>query len=187
MHSFLLSSEHDLANFLKEKKFEKVFILCGKKSYVNSGAKRILSKYLRNKITKYYYKCSPYPEISELKRIIVCLRKFSPDLVMAVGGGSVLDYAKMANVVEITENLDEQIINYSYPIKKKLTELIAIPTTAGSGAEVTSNAVIYIDKIKYSLESEIIKPDYFFLIPKLVIKATKKIKSSEVLMQSLKQ
>ena len=48
MHSFLLSSEHDLANFLKEKKFENVFILCGKKSYVNSGAKKILSRYLRN-------------------------------------------------------------------------------------------------------------------------------------------
>ena len=84
----------------------------------------------------------------------------------------------MANVIEVTKNLDKKIINYSYPIKKKLTELIAIPTTAGSGAEVTSNAVIYIDKIKYSLENEIIKPDYFFLIPKLVIKATKKIKSS---------
>ena len=178
MHNFLLSSEHDLANFLKEKKFEKVFILSGKKSYINSGAKRILSRYLRNKITKYYYKCSPYPEISELKRIIVCLRKFSPDLMIAVGGGSVLDYAKMANVIEITENLDKQIINYSYPIKKKLTELVAIPTTAGSGAEVTSNAVIYIDKKKYSLENHAIKPDYFFLIPGLVINASKKIKSS---------
>ncbi len=98
--------------------------------------------------------------------------------MIAVGGGSVLDYAKMANVVEITKNLDNKIVNYSYPIKKKLTQLIAIPTTAGSGAEVTTNAVIYIDKIKYSLESEIIKPDYFFLIPELVIKATKKIKSS---------
>ena len=98
--------------------------------------------------------------------------------MIAVGGGSVLDYAKMANVIEVTKNLDKKIVNYSYPIKKKLTELVAIPTTAGSGAEVTSNAVIYIDKIKYSLESEIIKPDYFFLIPKLVIKATKKIKSS---------
>ena len=148
--------------------------MCGHKSYVNSGAKKILSRYLRNKITKYYYKCSPYPEISELKKIIVCLRKFSPDLMIAAGGGSVLDYAKMANVIEITENLNEQIINYSYPIKKKFTELVAIPTTAGSGAEVTSNAVIYIDKIKYSLESEIIKPDYFFLIPELVIKSSKK-------------
>ena len=162
MHSFLLSSEHDLANFLKEKKFEKVFILCGKKSYINSGAKRILSRYLRNKITKFFFKCSPYPEISELKKIIFSLRKFSPDLIVAVGGGSVLDYAKMANVIENTENLVKQIINSSYPIKKKFTQLVAIPTTAGSGAETTSSAVIYIDKIKYSLESEIIKPDYFF-------------------------
>ena len=147
MHSFLLSSERDLANFLKEKKFEKVFILSGKKSYVNSGAKRILSRYLRNKITKYFFKCSPYPEISELKKIIFSLRKFSPDLIVAVGGGSVLDYAKMANVIENTENLAKQIINSSYLIKKKFTQLVAIPTTAGSGAETTSSAVIYIDKI----------------------------------------
>ena len=178
MHSFLLSSEQDLANFLKHEKFEKIFILSGKKSYVGSGAKKILNKYLKNKITKYYFKCSPYPEISELKKIIFSLRKFSPDLIVAVGGGSVLDYAKMANVIENTENLVKQIINSSYLIKKKFTQLVAIPTTAGSGAETTSSAVIYIDKIKYSLESEIIKPDYFFLIPKLAINAPKKIKSS---------
>ena len=54
---------------------------------------------------------------------------------------------------------------------------MAIPTTAGSGAEVTSNAVIYVDKIKYSVEGPQIKPDYF-LIPELVIGASKKIKSS---------
>ena len=178
MFNFLLSSEQDLANFLKHEKFEKIFILSGKKSYVGSGAKKILNKYLKNKITKYYFKCSPYPEISELKKIIFSLRKFSPDLIVAVGGGSVLDYAKMANVIENTENLVKQIINSSYLIKKKFTQLVAIPTTAGSGAETTSSAVIYIDKIKYSLESEIIKPDYFFLIPELAINASKKIKSS---------
>ena len=171
MHNFLFSSELDLKNFIKQKKFTKIFILCGKKSYARSGAKKILPKYLKNKTIKYYFKYSPYPEISELKKIIFSLRKFSPNLIIAVGGGSVLDYSKMANVIENTENLETQIVYSRYPIKKKLTKLIAIPTTAGSGAEVTSHAVIYINKIKYSLESEIIKPDYFFLIPKLAINA----------------
>tara|TARA_B100002003_G_scaffold170170_1_gene158093 strand:- start:147 stop:1262 length:1116 start_codon:yes stop_codon:yes gene_type:complete len=178
VQNFSFSSELDLENFLKNKKFKKIFILCGKKSYVASGAKKILSRYLKNKITKHYFKHLPYPEISELKKIIISLRKFSPNLIIAVGGGSVLDYAKMANTLEITENLDKQIVNYSYPIMKKLSLLVAIPTTAGSGAEVTSNAVIYVKKIKYSIESEMIKPDYFFLIPKLVISGSKKIKSS---------
>ena len=68
MHSFSLSTEQDIANFLKNKKFKKIFVLCGKKSYVRSGAKRILNKYIKNKITQHYYKCSPYPEISELKK-----------------------------------------------------------------------------------------------------------------------
>ena len=178
MHSFSLSSEQDLANFLKNKNFKKIFILCGKKSYVDSGAKKNLDKYLKNKITKHYYKCSSYPEISELKKIILSLRKFSPNLIIAIGGGSVLDYAKMANVVEITENLNEQIINYSCPLKKKFTKLIAIPTTAGSGAEVTSNAVIYVNKIKYSVEGELIKPDFFFLVPDFIRGASNEIKSS---------
>ena len=68
------------------------------------------------------------------------------------------------------------MLNYSYPFKKKLTKLAVIPTTAGSGAEVTSNAVIYVDNIKYSFESELLVPDYFFLVPEFLISAPNKIK-----------
>ena len=53
-----------------------------------------------------------------------------------------------------------------------------IPTTAGSGAEVTSNAVIYVKGIKYSFESELLVPDNYFLIPEFLISAPKKIKAS---------
>ena len=83
-------------------------------------------------------------------------------MILGVGGGAVIDYAKMANVVDVRPDLENLIINYSYPFKKKNTKLAVIPTTAGSGAEVTSNAVIYVDGIKHSFESELLIPDNFF-------------------------
>ena len=175
---FPTSTKYDLELFIKNKKFKKIFILTGNKSYKLSGVKNIFYRILKNKVSKFYFKSSPYPEYFELKKIIFSLRKFSPDLFIAVGGGSVLDYAKIANILEISKNLHKKIIHSNYSIKKKFTKLLAIPTTAGSGAEVTSNSVIYINKIKYSVESEMLKPDYFFLIPELVEGASKKIKSS---------
>ena len=69
-------------------------------------------------------------------------------MILAVGGGAVIDYAKIANVIEIRNDLKDLIVNYSYPFKDKYTKLAVIPTTAGSGAEVTSNAVIYLNGIK---------------------------------------
>lgn len=178
MNSLLLSPEEDLYLFLEKEKFRKIFILCGKESFIKSGAKKILNLILKKKSTYIYYKKSPYPEILELKKIIYSIKKFSPDLIIAVGGGSVIDYGKIANFLEIKGNVNLDIKNSTYKIKKTNTKLLAIPTTAGSGAEVTSGAVIYINKIKYSVENEKIKPDFFFLIPSLVINAPNKIKSS---------
>ena len=123
-------------------------------------------------------KRSKYPEIKELKKIILHVRRIKPDLIIAVGGGSVIDYAKMANILNPHINLKKQIINSDYGKIKKFTKLLAIPTTAGSGAEVTSNAVIYLDKIKFSVESELLKPNYFIIIPEFVLKARKILKAS---------
>ena len=178
MNSFSFSSTSELRVFLKENKFTKILIITGETSYKLSGAEKIISSLLEKKTTKYFFKKLPYPDIEELKKIIIEIKNFCPDLIIATGGGSVLDYAKIANVLTNSENLSQEISNSTYKIKKKYTKLVAIPTTAGSGAEVTSNAVIYIDKIKYSVESQELRPDFFFLIPELVIGASNKIKSS---------
>ena len=142
---------------------------------------QVLKNYLKkikNKEIKYFYKKSEIPVLNELIEIIKEIRNFKPDLFLAIGGGAIIDYAKMANVVDIKTNLAELIINYSYPFKDKYTKLAVIPTTAGSGAEVTSNAVIYVDGIKHSFESELLIPDNFFLIPEFLITAPNKIKAS---------
>jgi len=174
----MISSTNDIKTFISDKGFKKIFILCGKKSFVTSGAQKFFNNLLKKKEISFFNKNSEVPIFMELIEIIRDIRTFKPDLILAVGGGAVIDYAKIANVVEIRDDLKDLIVNYSYPFNKKYSKLAVIPTTAGSGAEVTSNAVIYLDKIKYSFESELLIPDNFFLIPEFLISAPNKIKAS---------
>lgn len=178
MSNISFSSVNELKVLLKEKNLQKILLICGENSFEASGASKILKDLLKNKELKIFKKKFPYPELNELNQIIESLKDFSPDLMLAVGGGSVIDYAKTANVLTESKNLKNEILNSNYEIKKKFTKLAVIPTTAGSGAEVTANAVIYIDKVKYSVEGNFLRPDFFFLIPELVITGSNKIKSS---------
>ncbi len=174
----MTNSLEDLKNFVNDKSFKKVFFLCGEKSFITSGAKNIFEQIKENKEVNIFFKKSNIPIYDELIKIIDKVQKFKPDLLVAIGGGAVIDYSKIANVVVNREDLKDLIINYSYPFKKKFTKLIVIPTTAGSGAEVTSNAVIYVNRIKYSFESELLIPDNYFLIPKFLLSAPNNIKAS---------
>ena len=174
----MVNSAEDIKIFINDKSFKKIFVLCGKKSFVTSGAEKLFKKIIINKEIKLFYKKSELPILEELIEIINDIKNFKPDLILAVGGGAVIDYAKIANVVDVRLDLADLIVNYSYPFKTKYTKLAVIPTTAGSGAEVTSNAVIYVDGIKHSFESELLIPDNFFLIPEFLISAPNKIKAS---------
>ena len=174
----MVNSTEDIKKFINDKSFKKIFVLCGKKSFVTSGADELFKQIVSDKEIKLFYKKSELPILEELIEIINNIKNFKPDLILAVGGGAVMDYAKIANVVDVREDLADLIVNYSYPFKKKYTKLAVIPTTAGSGAEVTSNAVIYVKGIKHSFESELLIPDNFFLIPEFLISAPNKIKAS---------
>lgn len=170
----------NLRKFVKNQKFENILIISGKNSFFKSGAKLLVSKIFEpnKKKIDFYFKNSSYPEFNELKLIIKNIREKKPDLIFAIGGGSVIDYAKIANSLAYSLSIKKDIISSSQKNIKKFCPLVAIPTTAGSGAETTANAVIYLNKIKYSVESEILKPDINFLIPELVLKNKKKLKSS---------
>lgn len=173
------SDQNDLRILIKKKKFKKIFVVTGKNSFYKSGISKIINFKDIKKNFIFYFKTHYLPEVKELKKIVILLEKHNPDLILAIGGGGVIDLAKMSNLVEINKlkNLEKYLYKYQTPGQKKKYPLVAVPTTAGSGAEVTSNAVIYVDKIKYSIESQLLLPNYFFLISKLVIGNPKKLKS----------
>jgi len=91
------------------------------------------------------------------------------DSIVAVGGGSVIDTAKGVNVV-VSEDTDD-LLKYmgNDRLSKPMNPLVVIPTTAGTGSEVTSAAVIRNEEkgIKMQLVSPLLLPDLAILDPRM--------------------
>ena len=116
----MINTTEDIKKFINDKSFKKIFVVCGKKSFVTSGAELLFKELLNNKESKLFYKSSELPVLEELIKIINDIKSFKPDLILAVGGGAVIDYAKIANIIDVRDDLAKLIINYSYPFKKKI-------------------------------------------------------------------
>ena len=130
----------NLSKILKEEHAKNVLIFTGRKSFKN--IKSIIEKELLRLNIHYYNDFSINPKKDEVDIAIKNLNN-DFDIIIAIGGGSVMDFAKA----------------FRYYLKSD-KKLIAIPTTAGTGAESTQFAVIYIDGIKHSLDEKSILPDY---------------------------
>ena len=164
-----LNQKYGIEKTFKSEKIKTILFVSGKNSFYKTKANIFFNKIFKNKRKYYFFKESKLPDFQELKKIIKAKERINPDLIIAVGGGCVLDYAKVASNFSLSENLQKKIVNSDLEknVRSKV-KVLAIPTTAGSGAESTSNAVIYINNVKYSVEGSSIQPDYYFLEPKFL-------------------
>ena len=120
MANSLIKSYLDLKIYLEDKSIKKIFIICGAKSIKELKFKEKIIGFKLNKEISYYAKTNPYPEFEELIKICIEAEKIKPDLIIAVGGGSVIDYAKIVSVLDLNEdNLKEKIILNNIGFKKK--------------------------------------------------------------------
>lgn len=110
-------------------------------------------------------------------------RETKCDLVIGIGGGSAIDTGKaISALLTNTEDLFEylEVIGKGKPLTQKPTPYIAVPTTAGTGAEVTCNAVLESPQhhIKVSLRSPIMFPQLAIIDPELTYNMPPEITAS---------
>ena len=138
---------------LKDIKASHVFLVRGKQSFAQCGAAAKIAEVQQKtgvRITE-FSDFSANPKDEEARNGTELLLDVKPDVIITIGGGSVMDMAKL-----IRHYAAEQ--HYYVP-------LWAIPTTAGTGAEATHFAVVYKNGVKHSIESDDILPDVAILYP----------------------
>lgn len=148
---------------------KRIFLLRGKKSYVECGAQEILEKIFSNNHIEVieWQDFSENPKIEDVEKGINILQNSGASLIIAIGGGSVIDMAKL---IRYAFSYRGDIITGDVTKTKEPIPLIALPTTAGTGCESTPFSVCYKDHVKYSVEHPDILPDCALIYPPFTYK-----------------
>ena len=124
--------------------------------------------------------CPGEPTLAALDAARAALRADPPEVVVALGGGAVIDLAKAlaALVPSARPALDHlEVVGKGLPLDQAPLPLVALPTTAGTGAEVTRNAVIGLPDqgVKVSLRDPRMYPDIALIDSSLMEEAPKTV------------
>jgi len=112
----------------------------------------------------------PNPSIETVIRGGKEMAEFNPDWIIAIGGGSALDAAKVMWVYyEYPETKFEDLVNFKFPKLRTKAKFIAVPSTSGTASEITAFSVITDTEnhIKYPLVSTEMTPDIALLDPEI--------------------
>ena len=113
------------------------------------------------------------PSVETIEEFLPKVREFKPDLLIALGGGSVIDTTKALKVFYDAPELNFEEIAFMdrfskpKPVPKLKTKLIAIPSTSGAGSEVSGASVLKKGGIKYNIVTPEIAPEVAILDPRL--------------------
>lgn len=114
------------------------------------------------------------PTVSDFNRVFESVEQFNPDLILGIGGGSVLDVAKLvAALVNNTQTISEIFgINQ---LKSRSLKLVCVPTTSGTGSEMSPNAILLDENenLKKGIVSPFLVSDFSCIDPELTLSVPK--------------
>lgn len=153
----------NLNKILQARKLERVLLVTGKESYSACGAQKVIDRLLGGFEVERFSDFSVNPKIGDAIKGAKRANRQSSQVIVAVGGGSVLDMAKLIKGIMPSTEFAEEVATGKLAMSENTVPIVAIPTTAGSGSEETHFAVVYVEGQKYSLADNSLKPDYVIL------------------------
>ena len=162
----------DLFTFLSNVKSNQKILIVTSKGFSDRGLINSVRICLKNNHFFVLDAVKKEPSIEQLEYFQQKLSTFKFDLIISIGGGSVTDTAKILSLVLKQSNKDMRISDFNKISFTDNIPLYSVPTTAGSGAELTSFATVwdYTSNEKYSFKSQ-------FLLPKIALYDYKLLKS----------
>ncbi|MBN2269739.1 MAG: iron-containing alcohol dehydrogenase [Sedimentisphaerales bacterium] len=149
----------------------------GKRAFVVTGrsaerAEPLIKRLKASGVESETFSIPGEPTTTIVKQAVGSARQAGSDMVISIGGGSALDTGKaIAAMLTNTGSLEEylEVVGLGKPITQNPVPHIAIPTTAGTGAEVTRNAVLGVPehKVKVSMRSPLMLPSVAIVDPEL--------------------
>lgn len=170
---------------------KRAFIITDSYLFSSGMVDKITSTLKEMKIeTEVFHQVKPDPTLSTINTAMNLISSFNPDVIIALGGGSPMDAAKI--VWLLYENPDVKFEGlalrfmdirkrvYAFPNMGKKAELVCIPTTSGTGSEVTPFAIITNDKsgMKYAIADYALTPSMAIVDSKLSLGQPKSLTSS---------
>lgn len=164
VHRGLAHSAEFLASYLGSVPWERVLLVCHPSSFQKSGAADWLENHTATR-PPVFSDFSANPKSEDVVRGVAQFQAMHAQAILAIGGGSILDMAKLINFfgtqpIAIDRYLDDPISSDG-----ELKPLLAVPTTAGSGSEATHFAVVYRGSTKYSVATDALRPSHVLLAP----------------------
>ena len=163
---------------LRDVECETVMVVTDAESEARGVVDLVRSK-LRTQHVQVFSEVVPEPDEALVRRGVAMLDRARPDLVIAVGGGSVLDAAKAMRLFHEhpEKSLDDLTLPFldprkrvaDYPRDAHTVRLIAVPTTSGTGSEVSPAAVITVGRRKETLVDYCLVPDMAIVDPLLTL------------------
>lgn len=170
-----------IPNLIRENGFDRVFIVTTNVFVKRRNLEILLIGLINNHVEYVVFdEVEPDPTIECIDKAEKLYRNFSCKAIIAVGGGSVIDCAKVTGArIAKTQQTVIQMTGL-FKIRKKIPMLFAVPTTAGTGSEVTVSAVVTDSKMhyKYPINDKCLIPKYAILDPELTLSMPKELTAS---------